>query len=427
MNAFFPLSLQIMAELPKLEFAIIHVGARLHYAVPEVISSAGMLKVMYTDAYSETPCVRLASLVPPSLRPRPLRRLLARQMPASIPKQRVKSWFYPTLQLERFSRAYPKRCKLASLAVECAVGGHWLAHKAVKDNFGGANALYVHPCASTEAIREAWRRGMFIVYEAISHPFNMRTQKEEYDRLSLAPTDGMDCIEENIQFFAKEAALADVVLAASEYVKRGLVELGIPENRIAVVPYGLDAGFHSEPSAPIPGRVLFVGTVDSHKGIAYLAEAGRMLKAEGFNADFVTIGPPSSPELLKHPAVAGLNFVGQVPRDEVKREFAKADLFVFPSLTDGFGMVLLEALFAGLPIVCTPNCGDVVRDGFNGRVVPTHNSQQLAAAIREIVGNRELRAQMSRNALLRKPEFTLDTYQRHLIEAVREHAARRIR
>jgi glycosyltransferase involved in cell wall biosynthesis len=266
---------------------------------------------------------------------------------------------------------------------------------------------------------------MFIVYEAISHPFNMRTQKAEYERLGLPLTEGMDCIEENIAFFKEEALLADLVLAASEYVKRGLVDLGLAPERIAVVPYGLGAGFYSEPPAPQPGRVLYVGTVDSHKGIAYLAAAARQLKAEGYAAEFIAVGPPSSPDIMKHPAFAGLNYVGQVPRSEVKQEFARADVFVFPTLTDGFGMVLLEALFAGLPIICTPNCGNVVRDGFNGRVVPTHDGPALAAAIREIVGDRDVRARMSRNALARKPEFTLETYQRHLIEAVREHAARR--
>ncbi len=409
----------------KLEFAVIHVGPRLHYAVPEVLAQAGLLKVLYTDAHAGTPSVRLASIIPAGLRPRPLRRLLARQLPAPIPPERVRSWLFPTLQHEHFNRRHPDRRKLASFAAAQGVGGHWLGRKAIRDNFGGANALYVHPCCCTEAVREAKRRGLFIVYEAISHPFNMRTQRDEYDRLRLEHTEGMDCIDENIRFFAEEAALADMVLAASEYVKRGLVELGLAPERIAVIPYGLDAGFYSEPPKPQPGRVLFVGTIDSHKGIAYLAEAARRLKAEKFPVEFVTIGPPSSPELVNHPAFAGLVYSGQVPRSEVKREFAAADVFVFPTLTDGFGMVLLEALFAGLPIVCTPNCGDVVRDGFNGRVVPTHNSAALAAAIKGIVGNRELRDEMSRNALARKEEFTLESYQRRLIEAVREHAARR--
>jgi glycosyltransferase involved in cell wall biosynthesis len=354
-----------------------------------------------------------------------LQRLLARRLPAVIPRDRVRSWIYPSLQQEWFNRAHASRRKLARFSFEKRAGGHWLARRAIRDNFGGANALYVHPCVSTEAVREAKRRGMFVVLEAISHPFNMRVQKAEYDRLGLRPTEGMDCMEENIAFFREEAALADLVLAASEYVKGGLLELGIAPERIAVVPYGLDAGFFVEKPKPVPGRILFVGTIDAHKGMAYYAMAARELKATGFSGEFRTIGPLSAPDVPSNPVFEGLNYVGQVPRSEVKREFASADVFVFPTLTDGFGMVLLEALFAGLPIVSTPNCGDVVRDGFNGRVVPSRDAAALAAAIREIVGNRELRERMSRNATARKAEFTLEAYQQRLIGAVQEHAARR--
>lgn len=409
----------------NLEFAMVHVGARLHYAVPEVLAAAGMLKAMFTDAHAGSPLVRLTNLVPTALRSPALRRLQAREIPAAIPPANVRSWVYPTFQNERFNRKYPDSRKLASFAFERNIGGHWLGRKAIAENFGGANAFYALPCICTEAVREAKRRGLFIVYEAISHPFNMRTQKDEYERLGLPLTEGMDCIEENIRFFAEEAALADVVLAASEYVKRGLVEVGIAPERIAVVPYGLDANFIGEEPKPTPGRLLFVGTIDAHKGIAYYAEAARALQAEGFKGEFRTIGPFSAPDVPSDPAFEGLNYLGQVPRSEVKHEFARADVFVFPTLTDGFGMVLLEALFAGLPIICTPNCGDVVRHGFNGRVVPSHDAAALTSAIREIVENRALREQMSRNALARKAEFTLETYQRRLVEVVGEHAARR--
>lgn len=409
----------------KLEFAMVQMGARLHYAVPEVLAQAGMLKAMFTDAHSGSPLVKLTELVPQSLRSPALRRLQARHIPETIPQEAVRSWVYPTFQNERFNQSHPDSRKLASFVCEKHIGGHWLAQKAIAENFGGANAFYALPCICTEALHEAKRRGLFIVYEAISHPFNMRTQKEEYERLNLPLTEGMDCIEENIQFFAEEAALADVVLAASEYVKRGLVELGIAPERIAVVPYGLDANFIGEEPQPVPGRLLFVGTIDAHKGMAYYAEAARMLQAEGFKAEFRTIGPFSAPDVPSDPVFRGLDYVGQVPRSEVKREFAHADVFVFPTLTDGFGMVLLEALFAGLPIISTPNCGDVVRDGFNGLVVPAHNAEALASAIREIVLNRALRDRMSENALTLKKDFTLETYQDRLVLAIRDHAARR--
>jgi len=408
-----------------LRFAVIHLGARLHYAVPAVLERAGLLQTLYTDANAESLGARCLRPFTALRGGQGIRRWLSRQIPASIPRGKVRSWIYPSLQQEWFSRAHRTRRKQAQFYFEKSIGGNWLARRAIAENFGGANALYVHPCSSTEAVREARRRGMFVVLEAISHPFNMQVQKEEYDRLQLTPTEGMDCIQENIRFFAEEASEADMILAASEYVKRGLLDLGIARERIAVVPYGLDTDFISEDPEPVPGRILFVGTIDAHKGLAYYAEAARMLQAEGFKGEFRTIGPLSAPDVPNDPAFHGLDYVGQVPRSEVKREFASADVFAFPTLTDGFGIVLLEALFAGLPIVCTPNCGDVVRDGFNGRVVPSRDAAALAGAIREIVSNREMRAQMSQNALARKKEFTLAAYEQKLVAALHEHAARR--
>jgi glycosyltransferase involved in cell wall biosynthesis len=267
---------------------------------------------------------------------------------------------------------------------------------------------------------------MLIVLEAISHPFNMRVQKKEFERLGLALAENWEHTDSNIEFFAEEARMADVVLAASEYVKSGLLELGLPEDRIAVVPYGLEVGFYSEPSSPVPRRVLYVGTVDPHKGIAYLAEAAKLLREQQCDCEIRVVGPICLPGLAKHPAFAGLKYLGQVPRDEVKQEFARADVFVFPTLTDGFGIVLLEALFAGLPIICTSCCGDVVKDGVNGRVVASNDSKALADAIRQIIENRSLRDSMSRAALAMREQFTLTAYARRLLEIIQEADARRL-
>jgi len=244
-------------------------------------------------------------------------------------------------------------------------------------------------------------------------------QKAEYEKLGLPPSEAINCLDANVDFFRKEAVAVDLVLAASNYVKDGLLELGVKQDRIAVVPYGLNAKFYEKPPDPVPGRVLFVGMIDPHKGLEYLAGAARQLRTEGFTGEFRAVGPFVCPEVLRHPAFKGLNYTGPMTRDEVKKEFASADIFVFPTLTDGFGMVLLEALFAGLPIICTPNCGDVVCDGFNGRVVPSHSSVALSEAILEVVTNRSRRAEMSRNALSRVGLFTWEAYQHRLIDALR--------
>jgi hypothetical protein len=408
----------------NLRFAVIHWGARLHYAVPAVLHSAGMLQALYTDAHADSWLARAFGLLPEAVRPKSVRRLLSRKLPESIPKERIRTLVSPPLRSKIQNR--DPRLRLSALrCYEAQAGPHALARLAIKDNFGGGNALYVHPCVSTDAIREAKRRGMLVVLEAISHPFNMQVQQAECTRLGLPQPEGWQFIDSNIEFFSEEAHLVDIVLAASEYVKAGLISLGLAEERIAVVPYGLDTGFYSEPPAPVPRRILYVGTVDPHKGIAYLAEAARMLRAEGLDYEIRAVGPVGVPQLINQPEFAGLKYLGQVPRDEVKQEFTRADVFVFPTLTDGFGIVLLEALFAGLPIVCTPCCGDVVEDGVNGRVVPSHDSAALAAALREIVENRELRERMSAAALVASENFSLTAYGRRLLAGIMEAAARR--
>lgn len=401
-----------------LRFAVIHWGARLHYAVPAVLHSAGMLQRLYTDAHAEAWPIRGLRLLPEALRPKGARRLLSRKLPDSIPKESVRTLVSPSIRFQLQTLDWRLRSS-ARRCYDAHAGPHLLSRLAIKDNFGGANALYAHPCVSTDAIREAKRRGLLVVLEAISHPFNARVQKIEYDRLGLPPFEGWKYIDDNIAFFAEETRMADVVLAASEYVKSGLMELGVPESKIAVVPYGLDTEFYEQSPTPIPGRILYVGTIDPHKGIAYLAEATRILREQKFDCEIRAVGPIELPEVRTHPAFEGPNYVGQVPREEVKQEFARADVFVFPTLTDGFGIVLLEALFAGLPIICTKNCGDVVRDGVNGRVVPSHDGNALANAIRKIVGDRNLRDNMSREAFVTRKQFSLSAYRERLITSLR--------
>ena len=401
----------------SLRFAVIHLGPRLHYGVPAVLEQAGMLQVLYTDAHAESPgaaCLRPLGVLPAA---RGIRRLLARHIPTSIPRVKVRSWLRPALQIEWFNRCHPALRKQARTQWERGIGGHWLAQRAIADNFGGANALYVHPCVSTEAIREAKRRGMFVVLEAISHPFNKLVEKAEYERFGQAAPEPESELRDNIAFFKEEALLADLVLAASPYVREGLIELGIDPARIALVPYGLDAGFFETPPAPEPGRVLYVGNIGYLKGVPYLAEAARQLKTAGFSGEIRAVGPHYG-NLILRPEFVGPKYIGQVPRSEVKGEFLKADIFVFPTLSDGFGMVLLEALAVGLPIVCTRNCADVVKDGVNGLVVPDKDADALVTGIRKIVEDRKLREQMSASARSLRPVFSLDAYQQRLIAAI---------
>jgi glycosyltransferase involved in cell wall biosynthesis len=407
----------VNGEAAELQFAVIHLGARLHYAAPTVLEQAGMLNVLYTDSHANSGPLAPLRALPAGVRPRGLKRLLARRIPTAIPARKVRSWVRPSLQIEWLYRAQPQRRKQARYWHQRQLGGHWLAQRAIAENFGDANALYVHACASTDAVHEAKRRGMFIVLEAISHPLNKFIERDEFERFGMEAPEPLEELTENLDFFREEAELADVILAASPYVRDGLVELGLDASRIFVVPYGLEVRFFDEPPKPEPGRVLFVGNVGCLKGVPYLAEATRRLQADGVNVDVRVVGPHDG-HLIRRPEFAGPRYVGQMPRAAVKDEFLRADVFVFPTLSDGFGIVQLEAMAAGLPVVSTPHCAALVEEGKNGFVVPPRDAAALAQRVRELCTDRALRGQLSAGAVKTAGRHTLTEYQETLLRAI---------
>jgi len=101
-------------------------------------------------------------------------------------------------------------------------------------------------------------------------------------------------------------------------------------------------------------------------------------------------------------------------------EYARADVFVLPTVCDSFALVHLEAMAAGIPVITTPNCGSVVRDGVDGFIVPIRDPQAIADRVEEIVSDRNLRAEMSANAKAGAQEFSLSRYGERLLDAVKE-------
>src|SRR5207237_474516 len=132
----------------------------------------------------------------------------------------------------------------------------------------------------------------------------------------------------------------DLVLAPSEFVRQGMVALGANPERIKLVPYGLPETWYGVPSRPVPGRVLFVGSVGLRKGNHYLAQACKLLRERGVPAEFRVVGRYDAQEVAS-PLFAGPEYVGLVPRSQVQKEFSEADVFAFPTIAEGFALVHL--------------------------------------------------------------------------------------
>jgi glycosyltransferase involved in cell wall biosynthesis len=154
-------------------------------------------------------------------------------------------------------------------------------------------------------------------------------------------------------------------------------------------------------------RVLFVGWMLEAKGVPELLEAA----AHYPEVDFTLIGHRHTDfvESIEHQLEAASDHVEVLdprPREDMIGLYGEADVFVLPTRREGFPMVVLEAMAAGLPVVATPvgAIPDVVRDGEEGIIVPTADAPALTAALGRLLGDPELRARMGERGRRRVEE-----------------------
>lgn len=184
-----------------------------------------------------------------------------------------------------------------------------------------------------------------------------------------------------------EHELARKIVVGGCFARNTLLAEGIPGDRICVNAYGVDwLQFMAERSDPVashrPFRFLYVGSVNAQKGIPVLLDAWRILALR--DAELWIAGHIGEHERRLIPAMRGLRLLGQVSHHMLPAIYASCDLFVMPSLFEGFGLVILEALAAGLPVITTPNTGaaDALADPVLGTLVPAGSVDALVEAMR---------------------------------------------
>jgi glycosyltransferase involved in cell wall biosynthesis len=218
----------------------------------------------------------------------------------------------------------------------------------------------------------------------------------------------------------RELLLATEVVAASRFTKRSLDRIEV-DKPVHVVPYGFPVDAFAARSAPPDGpfRVLAVGTQDLRKGTPYLLEAWR--RAALRDSELHLIGPLrlAKPFLDRY---AGLfRHSAHVPKSELPHHYAAADLLAFPTLGDGFGLVMQEAMCTGTPVVTT-TCGggpECITDGEDGWVVPPGDVDALVERLRAVAANRANAFAVGRAARERAMRWTWYDAGQALLSALR--------
>ena len=201
----------------------------------------------------------------------------------------------------------------------------------------------------------------------------------------------------------------DRVIVPSRATAENLVAMGLRPERLQVLPRGVDSDRFSPAHRSARAweryglngktKLLYVGRVSKEKSLDCLVEAYQKLRADGVKVELAIVGdgPYCSQLKKKVNGTPGVTFTGYVGGDHLSELFASADLFVFPSTTDTFGNVVLEALASSLPVVVTDQGGpsELVIHNRTGMIVPGEDVDALSSAVKRLVVDEELRGRMA--------------------------------
>jgi len=203
----------------------------------------------------------------------------------------------------------------------------------------------------------------------------------------------------------------DIIYVNSEHYRRCWIDRGIPAAKLKILPRGLDTTlfnpvrrtpairktFGARDGEPV---LLYVGRISKEKDLDVLAAAYRKLREKHPSARLVFVGDgPYLKELRE--SLPEAVFTGYLSGGELAKAFASADIFVFPSTTDTFGNVVLEAMASGLPVIVSDTGGprELIKNGVTGYITRSLDVDDFASAAERLVADPALRETMSTNAL----------------------------
>ena len=202
----------------------------------------------------------------------------------------------------------------------------------------------------------------------------------------------------------------DTVFINSEEYRQSWIKHGFDPAKLKILPRGLDTElFHPARREPAffekfgacngEVRLLYVGRISREKDLDLLAAAYRRLRDEGLPIQLFVVGHgPYSEAFAK--SLPEAFFIGYLRGKELAAAYASADVFVFPSTTDTFGNVILEAQASGLPVVVSDSGGpkELVEHEANGLITKSHDVKDFTRAVRALVTNPALRKRMAKSA-----------------------------
>ena len=386
-------------------------GAREHYAIPRALCSRGSLGYLITDAWVQ-PSSLLAKISGAGL---------ANRFHNDLSNARVLAFNSSAILFESLARM----CRHTEWRT-IIDRNRWFQRKIVRALESDVPALTAQPIlvshsyAALEPFRFAKTRGWkTILLQIDPGPEEERIVAEEVTRVPALAGDWQAAPTDYWEDWRRECELADRIIVNSHWSREGLTRSGIPGGKISIIPlaYGSGADGSRLTDARVqrkypdrftqdrPMRVLFLGQVNLRKGVARLLQAAQDLRDAP--VEFWIVGPVQIANGDRAAENARVKWFGPVTRSETAEKYKAADVFILPTLSDGFAMTQLEAQSYGLPLISSRCCGDVVEKDRNGIILEEPSAACIEVAIRFCVAHPDRLQTLSAGSYKRN-QFTTD-------------------
>ena len=263
-----------------------------------------------------------------------------------------------------------------------------------------APVLLSYSYTALEPFRYAKAHGWKTVLVQIDPgPEEEKIVAEEAARMPQLAGDWQAAPPEYWDLWREECKLADRIVVNSEWSREGLIRGGVPSEKISVIPLAYEVTglpdrettrlqerkYPARFTAERPMRVLFLGLINLRKGVARSLEAAQILRDEP--VEFWMVGPVEIANASTITETGRVKWFGPATRNQGAEFYRNADLFILPTLSDGFAITQLEAQAHGLPVIASKNCGKVVENGVNGIILDEPSAACIAHAVRDCIAS----------------------------------------
>jgi glycosyltransferase involved in cell wall biosynthesis len=362
------------------------IGAREHYAIPRALHQHEKLTHLITDAW-------VAPLSPLKI----------------LTQSGLKERFHPALaevQVHAFNTSLinfeiTQKLQKRFAWEQIIARNNWFQQQTIKKltqltaKFTTPPVLFSYSYAALEIFKFAKQQGWYTVLGQIDPGlWEEKIVIQENEKYPQYHQNWQPAPREYWQTWEEECKLADAIVINSHWSHQLLEKAGIEPKKLHILPLvytppetakNFIRTYPESFSQERPLRVLFLGQVILRKGIASVLESIKFL--EGYPIEFWIVGSKQIeiPSYFQsHPQI---RWVGRVNRSETAQYYQLADIFLFPTLSDGFGLTQLEAQAWQLPIIASRNCGEVVVDGVNGWLLSEVSGEAIAQSLKFCLEN----------------------------------------